>query len=170
VSSRTTASPKSLARSDSRRRQESGGTLFHLRRALALLRREAPRRYAAIAAHLRRAPGRYLVGAERFTVLAAEGSITAAAGWRTLGAKLEAEIPPQAILDLYDGITTTELLVAHDVLRIRAAPAALLAIDDASRILAAAAVESRALQNEFHRYRTWVLSSTREDGNGAPIR
>ncbi len=146
------------------------GTLHHLRRALALLRLDAPRRYAAIAAHLRRAPGKYLVGAERFTVVAADGSITAASGWRTLGAKLQAEMPAQAIVDLFDGTTTVERLVAHEVLRIKADPAALLAIDDASRVLAAAAINSHALQNEFDRYRTWVLSLTWEERNAARIR
>jgi len=105
---------------------------------------------------MRRAPGKYLVGPERFTVTVDDGCISAAPGWRLLGAKLELEVMPDAIVQLFDGSTTVEQLVARDVLRIKAEPDALLAFDDATRAIAHAAIASHELQMEFERYRAWV--------------
>jgi hypothetical protein len=134
-----------------------GRTLESLQRALEVLRADNPRRYAAIASALRRSPGKYQVGNERFTVSAADGRIRAAAGWHMLGANAQVTIPPRALVDVIDGRTTLERLLAVDILRIAADPEALLALDDAGRILARAGIASARLQAEFDRYSGWVF-------------
>ncbi|MFL5605065.1 MAG: hypothetical protein ACJ8AD_01340, partial [Gemmatimonadaceae bacterium] len=125
------------------------GTLHHVQRALATLQAESPKRYARIAGLLRRAPGKYCVDTERFTITAHDGWIIASAGWRALGMTLEVHVPARAILDFMDGTTTVERLIQRDVLRITGNPSSLLALDEATRVLARAAIESRALQEEF---------------------
>ena len=152
------ALPRSPARSTTLARLERrGSTLLHVKRTLRALRAEAPKQYALVTNHIRRAPGKYLVGPERFTVTVDDGRVSAAPGWHLLGAKLELQITPNAIVQLFDGTTTVEQLVARDVLRIKAEPDALLAFDDVTRTIGHAAIGSHALQMEFERYRTWVL-------------
>jgi hypothetical protein len=142
---------------------DRGRTLEHLQRALDVLRAEAPRRYTALAAALRRSPGKYQVGDERFTVSAADGRIRAAAGWRMIDANTRVAIPPRALVDVIDGTTTLERLLARDILRLAADRDALLALDDAARILARAGIESAKLQAEFGYYRDWVLKQGKEN-------
>src|SRR6266550_6637680 len=68
-SSPTMALPRSPARSTRlARRERRGSTLLHVQRTLRALRAEAPNQYALVTNHMRRAPGKYLVGPERFTV------------------------------------------------------------------------------------------------------
>jgi hypothetical protein len=171
MTSRTTGSPRSR---DSRKAggdpPEGERTLRHVKRVLAGLRREAPDLHATLASCLRLAPGRYQVGAERFTIIAKRGAIVATPGWRIVGTRVEAELPPQAILDLVEGTATILDLVERNILRIKADADALLAVDDAFRALATAAVSSRVLLNEFDRYRTWVLGLPSEDRDARRIR
>lgn len=136
---------------------QRGRTLESLQRALEVLRADEPRRYASLANALRRSPAKYEVGKERFTVCAADGRIRVAAGWRMLGANALVTIPPRALVAVIDGTTTLERLLALDILRIAADPDALLALDDAARILARAGIASAGLQAEFNRYSDWVF-------------
>ena len=164
MTSRTTASPRSPGSRAARRDPpDTDRTLGHVKRALAGLRREAPALHATLATCVRLAPGRYQVGAERFTIIATRGAIQATPGWRIVGTRVEAELPPRAILDLFEGTATILDLVERNILRIKADADALLAFDDAFRALATAAVTSRVLLNEFDRYRTWVLGLQSEE-------
>lgn len=141
---------------------ESNGTQTHLQRALDALRTDAPRRYAAIASVLRRSPAKYQIGAERFTLSAADGEVSVDDGWRMLGSEAEVTIPPRALVDVIDGTTTLERLIAKDVLRITADRRALLALDAAARHLARAGIASAKLRAEFDSYRDWVFSRAKE--------
>jgi len=144
--------------------RESGNTptQTHLQRALDVLRADAPRRYAAIASALRRSPAKYQIGAERFTLSATDGEVTVDAGWRMLGSEAEVTIPPRALVDVIDGTTTLERLIAKDVLRIAADRRALLALDQAARHLARAGIASARLRAEYDSYRDWVFGQAKE--------
>lgn len=145
------------------REPEQNGTQAHLERALDVLRADAPRRYAAIASALRRSPAKYEIGAERFTLSAADGEVSVDTGWRMLGSEAEVTIPPRALVEVIDGTTTLERLIAKDVLRIAADRKALLALDEAARHLARAGIASAKLRAEFDSYRDWVFGQAKEN-------
>lgn len=131
-----------------------------LRLAFAVLRAEAPASYAELATHLMAASGRYQVGGERFTLTARAGRIDLSAGWRAAPHRLEVVVTtPRAVLDLVDGAASLERLLSCELLVVRADSEALLGLSAASRLVAAAAVTLRALQDEFERYRLRVLAA-----------
>lgn len=134
-------------------------TAQFVRRALDLFRDEAPAHYATVAERLRDAPGRYRVGVERFTMIAANGVVEVSDEWGATDVAVRAEIAPRAILELVDGTVTLEQLLAREVLVIRASADALLALSAAVRAFVEGAILSRAMQLHFERYRAWVLES-----------
>ncbi|MBI3015725.1 MAG: hypothetical protein HYY65_11870 [Candidatus Tectomicrobia bacterium] len=138
-----------MARADS--------TLQFFRRAFEILKAESPDRYAALCVSLEAAPGRYQVGTERFTLTAARSRISVAPGWRAKTTKVEAAITPRDILDLVDGTATLLRLLAGGTVTIKGNAETLLILSEAVHLFIDGAVTSRALQNHFEHYRTWVL-------------
>jgi len=139
---------------------EPRGTARFVRRAFALMRRERPARYRAIAAVLRDAPGRYRVERERFTLRARSArEVEVRQGWPPDPAAVVAETTARATLQLVDGTATVEQLLERELLVVYGSADALLALSSVLRMFADAAVASRAQQRLFEAYRTWVLRS-----------
>lgn len=121
------------------------------------MRRQSPDGYAEIAACVGRAPAGYAVGDERFTVAAAAGSVTVRPGW-TRAAEARIETSPSAVLALFDGSATLEVLLADESLTVKARSDALLDLSTALSVFAAEAATSPALSRQFEEYRSWVLA------------
>jgi hypothetical protein len=132
-------------------------TAGFVRRGLETVRRRSPGRFAEIAGCLERAPVRYAVGAERFTVRAAAERVSVRAGWAgPPSARIETS--PHAVLALVDGSATLEELLASEALVVRAVADVLLDLSTAATLFAAEASASPILARHFEEYRAWVAA------------
>lgn len=132
-------------------------TAAFLRGALGDLRRLQPARYAEVAGRLERAPTRWAVGGERFTVTAEDGRVAVRSGWRP-AVRGSVELSRGAVLDLFDGAATVEELLAADAVVVRVGADALLELSAAVTAFVAGAVAAPPLTRRFEEYRSWVLA------------
>lgn len=135
-----------------------GSTAAFVRRTLATVRRRAPERYGEVAACLARAPGRYAVGDERFTISATGGRTSVRAGWRGRY-RAVVETTPAAVVALFDGTASLEEALAAEELVVRADADALLDLSSAVAVFAAEAVSAPVYSRQFEEYRSWAARS-----------
>lgn len=131
-------------------------TVDFLRGSLDLLRDESLDRYDRVAAELRGAAGRHEVSGERFTLRAAEGVVLVEPGWRAGHAVCTARLTAGAIVQLVDGTTTVERLLADETLLLKGTADALLALAAALRVFMEGAALSDRQQRWFEAYREAV--------------
>lgn len=121
------------------------------------MRARSPEPFGRLATCVQRAPARYLVGGERFTVSAAGGRVSVRAGWRE-GLPALVETSHGAVLALFDGTATVEQVLADESLVVRAAADTLLALSEAVGLFAAEAATSPVYARQFEEYRAWALA------------
>ena len=127
-----------------------------MRRALDTLRLRSPESYLLVAGCIERAPARYAVGGERFTVDAGGGRVGVRSGWRpTVASRIETT--PEALLALFDGTATVEQLLAAESLVVMARADALLDLSEAIGLFAAEAASAPVYVRQFEEYRAWAL-------------
>ena len=127
------------------------------------MRSRSPEQFGRLAGCVGRAPARYVVGGERFTVVASGGRVSVRSGWRDRTAAL-IESSHAAVLALFDGTATVEQVLADESLVVRAGPDELLDLSEAVRLFAAEAATSPVYARQFEEYRTWALA--REEASG----
>jgi hypothetical protein len=149
------ASPSLPADAAAPARPAPGSTAAFVRRALATVRRRAPARYVEVAACLARAPGRYAVGDERFTISGTDGRTSVRAGWRG-PYRAVVETTPEAVVALFDGAASLEEALATEELVVRADADALLDLSSAVAVFAAEAVSATVYARQFEEYRSWA--------------
>lgn len=136
---------------------EPTSTAAFLRRALETLRRRSPGRHADVAAHVERAPVRWSVGGERFTVTARAGRVSVRSGWAA-GVAHTVEASAGAPFALFDGTATFEQLLAAEDVVVKVGADALLELAAACAAFAAEAAASPVFARQFEEYRSWAAA------------
>ncbi|MDP9107181.1 MAG: hypothetical protein M3N49_14780 [Candidatus Eremiobacteraeota bacterium] len=125
--------------------------------AIGVLARTAPGQHAALAAGVRTIPGAYRIGGETFAIVERDGTL-AFDDVSAIDTVLDVTIEPADLVRLVDGNVTLETLLAHERLRIFAAPEALLVLARVVAALLEGTIHQRALRDLFEDYRGFVAA------------
>lgn len=127
----------------------------YVRRALAILARDAPAHHAALVHELRALPGVYRVGTETFAIVV-RGDAVAVDDALPPEPALDVAIAASDVVRLIDGTAMVETLLADERLRIFASALALLRLARLVATMLEGALHLRAMQDLFEDYRGWV--------------